>query len=475
MSDSINYGTHAAADQAAPAGAIDYGAHTQPSLGDRALDAAGDVAAGAWSKMNPANMVSGALETLKAIREKPLDVAKEIFLHPYMAVGRGIDAMKAGKPEEAAAHFNSAFDPPGSGIEESRVKLATPGQRATGLGELLGTGAVALAGGKAPDAVPAVTSAAKTAADLATTPGAGAMIGGAGEALVGAGQLPHSLPVGAGIIMRGAGDAYKGFVKFKAARAAAAAEADAAAASPVPMTGPNPLAPVASASTLDPAAIAPVQGPENAAQYATGTLPVPAPAAAPAPVIPEPVIPPAVVEQPVAAAPGAPEGANAKLSPQEAEWLKKRSADTAAKDDVVAQFASDRGMTKIESGQPYADLIKSVNQANKDAGIPKKYKLPDITNDAHLKRVDAVNALLDSKNAAAATAKTAADLAAQGVTSAMPEKFGVTSPADVLAMRGELMKIEAAKAAGVTPINQAAPSLADQLQASIDQARAKKP
>lgn len=132
--------------------------------------AVGDVARGVWDRANPMRILQGFEDTLHAIRTQPLGVAKEIFLHPYMAAGRGLDAIKAGKHEEAAAHFNSMFAPPGTGIEEANTEMATPGLRATGLGHALGIGATAYAGGKLPELASGVKEAGSTALDILSHP-----------------------------------------------------------------------------------------------------------------------------------------------------------------------------------------------------------------------------------------------------------------------------------------------------------------
>jgi len=130
--------------------------------------AVGDFLRGAASKLNPMEMLKGVEDTIHAIRTAPAETAlqlgKEILLHPYMAIGRGIDAMKNGDIEQAAAHFNSALGAPVGGIEESAVKGATPGHRAEGIGELVGTGASAYLGAKGPAIVKATPGALKTAA-----------------------------------------------------------------------------------------------------------------------------------------------------------------------------------------------------------------------------------------------------------------------------------------------------------------------
>ena len=117
---------------------------------------------GAASKLNPLNMLKGVEDTVKAIREAPIDTAKEIFLHPYMAASRAVDAIKAGDVHAALGHLQSALEPANFGTEGSLVKLNTPGQRAEGAGELAGTGALAYLGAKAPDIATGTANAVKS-------------------------------------------------------------------------------------------------------------------------------------------------------------------------------------------------------------------------------------------------------------------------------------------------------------------------
>lgn len=123
--------------------------HDQPSA-DQPSDISNFVK-GAASKLNPINMVSGAIDSAKAAYEHPIDSALAVLAHPYQALSRAKDALKAGNYEEAAAHVASALDPTGFATEDSAVKTATPGQRAEGLGELMGTGLSAYLGEKLPE------------------------------------------------------------------------------------------------------------------------------------------------------------------------------------------------------------------------------------------------------------------------------------------------------------------------------------
>lgn len=220
--------------------------------------AAGDVASGVWDKLSPMSMATGAMATLKAIREKPLDVAKEIFLHPYMAIGRGVEAAKLGKIDEAAAHFNDAlFGVPGSGTEEASVEMATPGQRATGVGHALGIGAAAYAGAKLPDVIPpayAATKAAVKAGGSDVVAGVGKTAAGLATAKVGT-MIPGFNEVAGGIVGGSVGAPMIGQGVVQAARGFRAGfQAGKAAIADTPAVGN--AAQYAGISTTDPAALA---------------------------------------------------------------------------------------------------------------------------------------------------------------------------------------------------------------------------
>ncbi len=122
-------------------------------------EAMGSFASGFGQGINPFH---GMLETLDALQKDPVGTVKSgalnILAHPYMAMARAYDAAKAGKPEEAAVHLASAFDPTGAQTEEAAVKTATPGQRLEGVGQLVGQGAGALLTAKVPGIAKTVAS-----------------------------------------------------------------------------------------------------------------------------------------------------------------------------------------------------------------------------------------------------------------------------------------------------------------------------
>lgn len=126
------------------------------------LDAVKDFASGAWSKLSPVQILKGMADTVQAAAADPAGTAKnfgkEVLGHPYMALGRALEAAKQGKTEEALAHFDSALSPVGFMTEPSQVKAATPGQRATGFGELAGIGANAYLTAKLPEVAPKVAA-----------------------------------------------------------------------------------------------------------------------------------------------------------------------------------------------------------------------------------------------------------------------------------------------------------------------------
>lgn len=111
----------------------------------------GDFIRGAASKLNPVNALRGMADLVQQGYEHPLDTAAEVLGHSYMALKRAKAAYDIGNHEEAAAHLMSALDPAGQVTEASLAKTATPGKRAEGFGELVGTGLGAYLGAKAPE------------------------------------------------------------------------------------------------------------------------------------------------------------------------------------------------------------------------------------------------------------------------------------------------------------------------------------
>lgn len=154
------------------------------AAGSKGSSALSDFAAGAWSKLNPLNILSGLAQTAEAVKEHPIDTAQGILLHQYAALGRAKDAWDAGQPAQAAMHLMSAIEPGGIATEDSAVKAVTPGQTATGLGELLGTGLGTALMAKTPEIAKVTANAAKPLlvpmAKAATTPAGSAIAEGAG-------------------------------------------------------------------------------------------------------------------------------------------------------------------------------------------------------------------------------------------------------------------------------------------------------
>lgn len=173
MADDLSkYGTvTATSGSPAATGGIDlskYGDVTPaPTLKDQANTAIKDLVGGAASKLNPMTKLKGIADTLESLYNDPVGTLQnfgtEVLAHPYSAFVRGVDAAKAGKPEEAMAHFTNAMEPAGFMTEGSEVKAATPGQRARGVGEMLGTGVDALISAKLPEIAGAVKDKAKAA------------------------------------------------------------------------------------------------------------------------------------------------------------------------------------------------------------------------------------------------------------------------------------------------------------------------
>jgi hypothetical protein len=431
-------------------------AHTDPQT-----SAAGDLARGALSKVNPLNMYSGAMDTLKAIREKPLDVAKELFLHPFMAIGRGVDALKAGKPEEAAAHFSSALlDPPGASNEDSRVKMATPGERATGVGEMLGTGAASYAGGRLPEVVPAPAAALKAAAEA----GGKDMALGAVKAATGYGVI-HLDPAGevgsalVGAPVLKAGLKQMGTGAKAAYRAGKESLFPAIEPPPLPVdaapTAPNPYAAgTVDASTNTPAAIvspaiapqAPVVQPAANPYFAgAGTA---APEAAP------PVIPAQAGTNPVSLQQAVPPSPNSSYASDVAAQI-KASAD--AKDARFADHLASSGKTSADVDSMSIDQYKALHgevptgKTNAKSGKPTKFTLSgDDTKMAA--RKDALSSLMRRNEASAALVKNAAAAQSQGITAdsvltMKPEElkqFGVTDSKGAQDLRFQLQQNAAA-------------------------------
>ena len=125
--------------------------------------------------------------------------------------------------------------------------------------------------------------------------------------------------------------------------------------------------------------------------------------------------------------------------------------------DYVTKPPSGTGMSAADvdamSLDDYRDMHADVPTGKiAKNGKPTSFKASG--DDAHLQvRKDALVSLLREREASAATTQAATALQAKGVTSAMPEKFGVTDPKSVQNIRGELMKLEktSADAAAAKP------------------------
>ena len=209
------------------------------------LDAVKDFASGAWSKLSPVQILKGMADTVEAAAADPAGTAKnfgkEVLAHPIMAMGRAIDAAKQGNIEEALAHFDSALSPTGFMTEASQVKAATPGQRATGFGELVGTGANAYLTAKLPEFPKAAANAAGKVLDVVP------------EAVG-----DKALQAGAGVISPRAKNIMIALDKMKQARAAyqeANVSAARPASTPPPLPAQPPPIPLPASRQLPPSSV----------------------------------------------------------------------------------------------------------------------------------------------------------------------------------------------------------------------------
>jgi len=149
-----------------PPGAVPIGEPSGVQKADAAVvQGAKDLATGAWSKLNPMNMLSG----LGDMAQHPIETAMHVLGAQYYSLQKAKDAYMAGKPEEAAIHLAHALEPAGFATEESEVKASTPGTRAEGIGELLGTGLGAYLSAKAPEIAQGAASAVKKLATASPT------------------------------------------------------------------------------------------------------------------------------------------------------------------------------------------------------------------------------------------------------------------------------------------------------------------
>lgn len=425
-------------------------------------------------------------------------------------VGKSVESFKAGEYGKSLLHVANVLQAPLDSLIPGMTQGREGIQDVAG-GDVKGGGAKIVGG--AIDAASALVGQ-KVPGELAK-PGTGQILkGGAkvvgGTGVTGAGfATGHPIigaEIGVPIAASGVADIVNGIRQRAAARTppalpeptlpppltlaqrmdAMAAEraAAAATAAPVPPVAdvqppplPEPVAPApapAPTPVVQPAPVQPFVKPETsrwqgtnfaAGQFEKAYADMKARrTGAPAAPASEPVTPaPEATPTPAPAADGV------TVTPQEAEWLKKRTADTAAKDDVIAQHAFEQGITKVEPGQAYADLV---GQANKAKG--KKYQA-NITRADHADRVKALNEVLASKHANAAAAKAASALREQGVTrqaaanmtaeqwKAAGVEGGAKAQMDVLF---EMQKLEKAP----EPVS----DVAQQLQDSLDAIKARK-
>jgi hypothetical protein len=412
-----------------------------------ALAALSDVAAGAWSKLNPIEMVKGVADTAKAAYAHPLDTAMSVLAHPYLALKRAKDALEAGKPEEAAAHISSALDPTGFATENSQVKMATPGQRATGLGEMIGAGLGAYVGAKVPDVAAAGMEAAKSigaAVDPAVAKDVlGLVSPRAAHAAAAAGKLRDIVArlLAPKAVAEASPQPPPGSMTIQPSATIAAPpgvpalpQTPAAYNPPVTSTGPLPPAPpvapanpyFAGASTMDSGALV------NRAAQGGAQLPGPLPRP-----VAEPVTPP---EAPVTT----PYDATASTL---ADTYK---ANAAKADEVKAQWMFDHGITsdQVKAGPEFKKMVDQIPNPNAKSG-----KFTTRLNDAdHPARVEAVKDLLDAKHMQAQARSTAAALDQAGTSPAdaasmTPEQLGVKTKTAAANVVFELQKLQAANVA----------------------------
>lgn len=407
------------------------------------LDDVGDTVKQYWDKVNPAAQARGVADAIA----HPVDAVKGYLASNQALAAKADDAFKSGNYVDAGRHALSyvlnAIPGLGSALDEAGNKsasgdykgaIASTAALATNLlAAKLGPGALDAA---ARPEVGAAVSRAMAPAKAAVKAGAGDVAAGAARTAAGVALAKSGLGEIAGGITGGPmiseGAKQVGHGVSAAAAAYKQALADQAARLRVPTPAPPdvvipphplevPASPIAS-QTLRPApqaeTIAPSPSPGIINPYAPPASGAIAPAAERAAEAQDALTRPAPL-----AAPGAPEGANAVITTQEADWLKKRTADTAAKDDVLATYAQGKGVAKVEPGKPYADLVAA---ANKELG--KKYQA-NIGRPEHPARVAALNDLIASKNATASAIAKASALDKAGVTLAnvTPEQLGATA------------------------------------------------
>ncbi len=419
---------------AASAAADPYAAFQQP--------ASGPSIAGTASVMgNQAGRAAGAawdtISSIPGLAMHPIDAMQKAFSYTADAVGRVKAAVSAGDKKQAVLSAVGAIPLAGPAAEQI-LREIDAGQYPEAIGHAAAFRMLAEVPG-VPEglkkAAPAASAAVDATMNLARSPGVAQILGGAGEAAVGAGTMVHSPVVGAGIAMRGLGDVVKGFGK----RAAADAPRP---ASSVPVGAPAalPADAMRGVPQFDEMP-GPVQGPapqaSNAQAYANGrpvvlqedgtplmyTDTAETPTGAPvAPTQPKMAQPP-----PAQAAPStAPSAYEQHIAEVRKESGDVGAAATIAKDakfaDYVQNPPSGKGMTAADVDgmtlDDYRDLhdVVPTGKVSK-AGKPTSFKASG--DDAHLAvRKQALVDLMRDREAAAAKVAANPEGAAAATTAA---------------------------------------------------------
>lgn len=233
--------------------------HPELSL-NPVVEGAKNLGKGFVEGVNPFHGIGDAIEAVKNDPTGTLkDAALNVFAHPYMAAARAYQALKAGKPEEAAAHLQRAMSPAGFTNEEASTKMAQPGNRMEGFGQNLGGLVQALI---APEVAAKAPEFAADAANFAKAGNKPLAIGAAklaGAAALAKSGLPYEVSLGLGLPTAGsaAKDIAESF-RLRLGATLAGREARALEESAGTARGTSPLAmtPVQDAGTL-PATSAP--------------------------------------------------------------------------------------------------------------------------------------------------------------------------------------------------------------------------
>jgi hypothetical protein len=429
---------------------------------------------------------SGLWDSFKAVLPHPIDALRE-WAGRGAEIGKGMDALAVydkiaaenpankglppGKQKmlrEPTADEQAVIDrgmsaqmgtPEGNVLSDASAPGVTAAKQA-GQGNLAGAAGTILGGYVAPAAaaaaIPYMVSPAARVVRAAVKAGGKDLAVGAAKTAAGygvihldpAGEVGSAL-VGAPVLKSGLKQVGSG---LKAGYAAGKDALFPPAAAPAPELAPNPYAAgVANASTNAPEALVTPPAPQgNAAQYATGTMPTPVqPQAAPAPVTPAPVTPAPVVEQPVATPPSP----NAGYANEVADLVK---ANADAKDAKFADYLQhpDRAMTADQvrdmSIDDYRALHSDVPTGKTNAKTGKATKFTVTGDDSKLAaRKDALESVMRTREANAASVKGALDLQAKGVTAKSISAADApgSTPAQLQDLRFQLQKLEAGAAA----------------------------